>query len=173
MFSDLCHRWSPVTEELSQMLGCEKVLHPSICDTFSVTGGHLWHRPLNMWHFYTVIYWRGYFTVDTFFINGIIWAQFELCIVFVWLFLSAGQPWESGGQWLWFELCRGKIGTLGGQPTNHPTHPGSVRLITIWHYMGPVGQSHAGSCQLCRCLQSNMCLGYIGATKTKLNDSGL
>ena len=42
----------------------KKVSHPSICDTSSVTCGHLWHRSLNMWRFYTVIYWRGYFTVD-------------------------------------------------------------------------------------------------------------
>ena len=34
------------------------------CDTSSVTGSHLWHGSLNMWRFYTVIYWRGYFTVD-------------------------------------------------------------------------------------------------------------
>ena len=29
------------------------------CDSFSVTCGHLWHRSLNMFRFYTVIYWRG------------------------------------------------------------------------------------------------------------------
>ena len=34
------------------------------CDTSSVTGNHLWHGSLNNIRFYTVIYWRGYFTVD-------------------------------------------------------------------------------------------------------------
>ena len=35
------------------------------CDTSSVTCVHLWHGSPNMWRFYTVIYWRGYFTVDS------------------------------------------------------------------------------------------------------------
>ena len=34
------------------------------CDTSSVTGNHMWHGSLNNIRFYTVIYWRGYFTVD-------------------------------------------------------------------------------------------------------------
>ena len=50
-----------------------------ICDTSSVTCEHLWHGSLNMYQFYTVIYWRGYFTVDNSYltiING------YLCIIF-------------------------------------------------------------------------------------------
>ena len=76
MFSDLCHRWPPVTAEVSQLLGC---------DTFPVTSQHLWHLFCHMWSpvthrsikietfswykpwyyidtrdNFTMIYWRGY-----------------------------------------------------------------------------------------------------------------
>ena len=34
------------------------------CDTSSVTCVQLWHVSPNMWWFYTVIYWRGYFITD-------------------------------------------------------------------------------------------------------------
>ena len=50
-----------------------------ICDASSVTCAHLWHGSLNMYQFYTVIYWRGYFTIDKSYltiING------SLCISF-------------------------------------------------------------------------------------------
>ena len=47
------------------------------CDTSSVTGSHLWHRSLNMWRFYTVIYWRGYFTVDHSHVFGCLWEKYS------------------------------------------------------------------------------------------------
>ena len=46
------------------------------------------------------------------------------------------QGWaggESGGQWLWFVLSRGKIGTMGGR-----LNPPCCSLITFSHYMALV-----------------------------------
>ena len=69
----------PVTHQLSHVTPFWHTIYHSIksyivqwpmsqvatCDTSSVTGNHLWHGSLNNIRFYTVIYWRGYFTVDT------------------------------------------------------------------------------------------------------------
>ena len=69
MFSDLCHRWPPVTKEVSQLLGCDTFpVTLSICDTSFVTCGHLWHigqSKLRIWFVKTlstqvsipVVYW--------------------------------------------------------------------------------------------------------------------
>ena len=66
-----CDTWKC---NMSQMLRCDgKRSHPSICDTSLVTCGQLWQRSLNMWQFYTVIYCRGYFTVDMQYVSYNIW----------------------------------------------------------------------------------------------------
>ena len=86
----ICHRWSP---EVSQMLRCDgKMSHPSICDTSSVTCDHLWHRSQTMWQFYTVMYWRGYFTVDvSFFIVGYSWLRTNKLSSWWWCFVKRGM----------------------------------------------------------------------------------
>ena len=56
MFSDLHHRYVSTCDRT----GVTDDRKGVTC----VTCVHLWHGSPNMWRFYTVIYWRGYFTVD-------------------------------------------------------------------------------------------------------------
>ena len=72
MFSHQCHRYVCTCDRRGVTDGIFLV----ICDTSLVTGGHLWHRSLHMWRFYTVIYWRGYFTVDWKLVKNLIFANF-------------------------------------------------------------------------------------------------
>ena len=53
MWSKMCHRW----------------LKRCHLDASSVTCAHLRHCSLNMWRLCTVIYWRGYYTVDAFLVK--------------------------------------------------------------------------------------------------------
>ena len=66
MYSDLCHRWPPVTKEVSQVLGCDKN---------GVTSKYLWHLFGHRWPsvtqvtahvtIFTVVYWRAHWTMNT------------------------------------------------------------------------------------------------------------
>ena len=76
----LHHIYSKITPPIYHSMKSSHVKWPmsqvATCDRRGVTGSHLWHGSLNMWRFYTVIYWRGYFTVD---LNEQIWFRLILC----------------------------------------------------------------------------------------------
>ena len=73
------------------------------CDTSSVTCVHLWHWSPNMWRFYTVIYWRVFFTVDLHDVlaNAVLSKTWHGCIRQSWYVLPSradlsSQPLNMG-----------------------------------------------------------------------------